>query len=262
MPSIFIWKSDTPNVSKDVIRQYIGYNWILEDSDIMSKSYKISGQTFIKGINSMDVLINNAKLMPTDWIGSELLEVIQVPYTLIKSDNYASYELIGNWKRVILNTTLDLTNELCKIEFNNILNWISTSNTTNVKQYSGKQNSSKHLNSKQNSSKQNRPIKDKQLTPEITNIQLQPYLNDIESFEKAFFEYNNITKEDLFKMMSIDMSNTCDSTYNHHNHTYNHKNNNHKNKSKYNDNTYNSVKIFDNSQITNHNIMSIPLCSI
>jgi len=116
MPSIFIWKSDSPNSSKDFIRCYLGSNWILEDNDNgNSLSYQLIQQQGFD-YNNYSILVNNAKLMPIDWIGSELLEVIQCPYQLIKYDKYAKYELIGEWNRVTLSNTLELSEELCKIE--------------------------------------------------------------------------------------------------------------------------------------------------
>ena len=125
MPSIFIWKSENTPVSKDSIRIYSGYNWMLEDNDVSSSStsYKLYEQ-FDFNDNESAILVSNAKLMPTDWIGSELLEVSQVPYQLIKSDNYATYEIIGTWYRVILKNDIQLTKDNCESEMTKIKNWI------------------------------------------------------------------------------------------------------------------------------------------
>lgn len=98
MPSIFIWKSATPNTSKKQIQYYSGSNWVLEDNSISSKSYVFFDQIVIPGFND-SVITFNIKYMPQDWVGSELLEVINIPYELIKSDNYGTLEKIGDWTR-------------------------------------------------------------------------------------------------------------------------------------------------------------------
>ncbi len=79
MPSIFIWKADTPNTSKNNIRMYLGSNWMMEDNEYSSKSYKYISQTVIPGLNNSVITIQFEK-MPHDWVGSDLLEVINVPY--------------------------------------------------------------------------------------------------------------------------------------------------------------------------------------
>ena len=44
MPSIFIWKSDKQITSNKTIRMYNGSNWILEENDFSSKSYRLIEQ--------------------------------------------------------------------------------------------------------------------------------------------------------------------------------------------------------------------------
>ena len=123
MPSIFIWKSDKQRISNKTIRIYNGSNWILEEN-ISSKSYKLIEQNVIC---DGSVIIFNIKNMPYDWVGTELLEVTQVPYELIKTDNYGTLEQIGNWTRF---TSLhDIHKENVESEFNKIKLWINTSNT-------------------------------------------------------------------------------------------------------------------------------------
>lgn len=122
MPSIFIWKSDKPITTNKTIRMYTGSNWILEDNDFLSKSYRI-----IKQYNSYNSIIINIKNMPRDWIGSDLLEVTQIPYKFIKSDNYGTLEQVGIWMR--FTSSNDLTN--IDSEFVTINKWMKT-NITNT----------------------------------------------------------------------------------------------------------------------------------
>jgi hypothetical protein len=118
MPSIFIWKSNELCTSKKQVRYYSGSNWFLEDNDFSSKSYMLIDQTVIND-NNNQVITFHAKKMPQDWVGSELLEVTQVPYEQIKSDNYGTLERVGEWMRFISVDEFDsetLQNELIQIK--------------------------------------------------------------------------------------------------------------------------------------------------
>jgi hypothetical protein len=125
MPSIFIWKSDKVPTSKKTIRVYSGSNWILEDNDYSSKSYKLVEQTVIPGFND-SVITFNIISMPQDWIGTELLEVTQVSYELIKTDNYGTLEQIGNWMRFTSSAEIVFEKENLEAELNKITNWMNT----------------------------------------------------------------------------------------------------------------------------------------
>jgi hypothetical protein len=122
MASIFIWKSDKPNTSKNTIRCYIGSNWILEDNDFSSKSFKLLEQNVISGFDNT-VITYRAISMPKDWVGSELLEVSVVPYEIIKQDSYGTLEMIGNWMRFTCNNEIDLSHDSLLNELNNIKKW-------------------------------------------------------------------------------------------------------------------------------------------
>ena len=102
MPSIFIWKADTSNNSKNTIRYYSGSTWALEDHEYLSKSYMFLDQIVIPGFGD-SVITYQVKMMPQNWIGSDLLEVSNIPYENIKSDDYGSLERIGDWFRFTLN---------------------------------------------------------------------------------------------------------------------------------------------------------------
>lgn len=124
MPSIFIWKSSKPNTSKKTIRIYSGSNWMLEDNDYSSKSYKFIDQIVIPGFND-SVITFNVKNMPQDWIGTELLEVTQVHYELIKTDNYGTLEQIGEWMRFTSTSEIDYNKNNLESELNKIISWMN-----------------------------------------------------------------------------------------------------------------------------------------
>lgn len=124
MPSIFIWKATEPNTSKKTIKYYSGSNWALEDNEITSKSYMFLEQIVIPGFND-SVITYRAKIMPQDWVGSELLEVSQIPYELIKSDNYGTLDRVGNWMRFILKQENEFSRENLENEIKNIQGWMT-----------------------------------------------------------------------------------------------------------------------------------------
>jgi hypothetical protein len=130
MPSIFVWKADEPNISKKQIRYYSGSNWALEDNDYSSKSYMFLDQIVIPGFND-SVITFHAKLMPQDWTGSELLEVTNVPYEQIKSDNYGTLEKIGDWMRFTSKNDTEFDSESLQEELVHIKKWMTEKKYTN-----------------------------------------------------------------------------------------------------------------------------------
>jgi hypothetical protein len=127
MPSIFIWKVEEPNTSKKQIRYYSGSNWTLEDNDFSSKSYIFLDQIVIPGFND-SVITYRAKQMPQDWVGTELLEVSNVPFEQIKSDNYGTLDKIGNWMRFISKNEIEFDTESLQNEVTKIKKWMSETN--------------------------------------------------------------------------------------------------------------------------------------
>ena len=130
MPSIFVWKASTPNPSKKSIRCYSGSNWVVEDNDYSSRSYKYTQQIVIPGSGSNSVITFLAKTMPQDWVGSELLEVHHVPYELLRSDAYGTLEHIGYWMRMTPRkewSETEFTREHLQAEWNEIQQWLNTS---------------------------------------------------------------------------------------------------------------------------------------
>jgi len=143
MPSIFIWKSITTNTSKKMIKMYSGSNWLLEENDYCSnsKSYMYIDQIVISESN--DLLITfHTKNMPQDWVGSDLLEVSDVPYQLIKSDATGTLEMIGEWMRFTKNDEIDYNVESLKAEYIRIKKWINQTTQYNLN------HNSKHQKSK------------------------------------------------------------------------------------------------------------------
>lgn len=132
MPSIFIWKAPIANTSKSTIKLYSGLNWTLEENNNNSYSYKIDEQV-TTNINNITLLTRNIINMPTNWVGNQLLEVFEVPYNVIKSDNYAHLEHIGNWYRCSLTSPIELNLTNISHEFNKVQTWISKKNNTQTK---------------------------------------------------------------------------------------------------------------------------------
>ena len=96
MPSIFVWKATVSNLSSKTIPYYSGSNWFLEEHDHLSSSYM-----YINQYSTHEFMAYHATKMPQNWVGSELLETIHVPYQCMKEDEYGSLDHIGNWFRFI-----------------------------------------------------------------------------------------------------------------------------------------------------------------
>lgn len=128
MPSIFIWKSDKPNISNKTIKIYSGSNWVLEENDYSSKSYNYLEQIVISESDN-SVITFHSKDMPQDWVGSELLEVTNLSYELIKSDNFGKLEHIGTWMRFTSNNEIEFNINNLKKEYQSIQNWIHIKNS-------------------------------------------------------------------------------------------------------------------------------------
>lgn len=128
MPSIFIWKATTSNTSNKMIRIYSGSNWMLEENETTSKSYIYLDQIVISKSN--DLLITfHTRNMPLDWVGSNLLEVSDVPYKMIKSDMTGTLEIIGEWMRFTTSVEIEFNLESLNTEYDNIQKWINHTNT-------------------------------------------------------------------------------------------------------------------------------------
>jgi hypothetical protein len=179
MPSIFIWKSDSPNTSSKQIRYYTGSNWVLEDYEYSSKSYQFLEQTVIPGFDD-SVITFNVKQMPTDWVGNELLEVTCIPYEQIKSDNYGTLDKIGEWMRFTLKQNIDFFPEILEQELVKIKKWMSEKHEV------------KYDKSRMNNQKQVRPNNTFKPNNKILNMNnniLDPNKIHLD-FEKFLIQYN------------------------------------------------------------------------
>ena len=115
MPSIFIWKAKQP-ISAATIQYYSGTNWFLEEHSTYSKSAVYLHQQAL----SKDGWMFDIKWMPNNWVGSHLLEHKSLPYSLIKKDNYAQLEQLGDWMRVTMH---DVPHESRELEWTAVQKW-------------------------------------------------------------------------------------------------------------------------------------------
>ena len=120
--SIFVWKANTPNCSTSTIRYFIGTDWYMEEHSTGSKAVQYHQQQRI----DHNVIAWEAQNMPESWSGSRLLDIITIPYQLIKKDTFGTLEHIGEWMRCTLNSK---TNEW-KETYQTILSWVTSSNTS------------------------------------------------------------------------------------------------------------------------------------
>jgi hypothetical protein len=119
MPSIFVWKATVSNVSIQTITYYSGSNWFLEEHGQTSSSYM-----YINQYQTKEFIAYHATKMPQNWVGSELLETIQVPYQCMKEDEYGSLDHIGNWFR--FTSKQDYRFENIEKEFEKINVWMNS----------------------------------------------------------------------------------------------------------------------------------------
>lgn len=160
MQSIFVWKSAEPNNSKETIRYFSGSNWFLEDNDGVARSFLLQDQKVVTDSTLSDtIIIFNAKEMKKDWVGTELLEVTQLPYKLIKRDNFGILDMIGNWYRFISDKPVSASaisewiasntpEPSTKLDFNNFLIKFHNTNTVKPKHNTYRKHNKFHKQSK------------------------------------------------------------------------------------------------------------------
>ena len=118
MSSIFIWKTDAP-LPLTTVSYYSGADWFLQEMDGVSLSYSLVNQYIFSSATHHTVLVYDGTVMPPNWVGSELLEVTDVPYQRIKEDNYGRLEQLGTWMRCIVHKSMGQPED----EFVNIMEW-------------------------------------------------------------------------------------------------------------------------------------------
>ena len=116
MPSIFVWKAITP-ISSSSIRYYSGSNWFLEEHVTHSISYLYcQQQTLSQG------MVFDAICMPQNWVGSEIMEIMEVPYQLIREDADGVVEQLGGWMRYRSKCDIPFELDTLEREFQRIMN--------------------------------------------------------------------------------------------------------------------------------------------
>ena len=116
MPSIFVWKAITP-ISSSSIRYYSGTNWFLEEHASHSLSYLYcQHQTLSQG------MVFDAQCMPQNWVGSEIMEIMEVPYQLIREDADGVLEQLGGWMRYRSKCDIPFELDTLEREFQRIMN--------------------------------------------------------------------------------------------------------------------------------------------
>lgn len=120
MPSIFVWKAKQPISNSTTIQYYSGANWFLEEHSSYSKSAIYLHQQVLSNHGWMF----DIKWMPNNWVGSHLLENKSLPYSLIKEDQYARLEQIGDWMRATM--IHDIPYESREKEWETIQQWALT----------------------------------------------------------------------------------------------------------------------------------------
>ena len=200
MPSIFIWKATKPNTSKKTIKVYSGSNWMLEDNDYSSKSFMFLEQIVLFNNEAFNgsVITYNTKSMPQDWVGSELLEVTNVPYEILKDDTYGLLEQLGSWMRLTVKGSMNFDKDSLVSELTTIRNWIenpvSIPQKTNIFRKNEYKNNHSHNNYNQNN-------KNKYKQTNQNNNVIQQHLQiDHNKVQKDFQEF--LIKFDLNKYTS------------------------------------------------------------
>ena len=120
MPSIFVWKATNP-ISSSSIRYYSGSNWFLEEHSSHSVSYLYcQQQTLSQG------MVFDAQYMPQNWVGSEIMEIMEVPYQLIREDADGVVEQLGGWMRYRSKCDIPFELDTLEREFQRIMNPLDT----------------------------------------------------------------------------------------------------------------------------------------
>jgi hypothetical protein len=78
----------------------------------------VSQTSLYDSTDNEHILVHNIAYYSNNWCGSNILECMDVPYKLLKVDNYGTFEHIGDWYRVTLNRIIN--NQYLGKEYNNI----------------------------------------------------------------------------------------------------------------------------------------------
>jgi hypothetical protein len=115
MPSIFVWKAIHP-ISSSSIQYYSGSNWFLEEHPSHSVSYLYcQQQTLSQG------MVFETICMPQNWVGSEIMEMMEVPYQRIREDADGVLEQLGGWMRYRTKREIPFELDTLEMEFQKIM---------------------------------------------------------------------------------------------------------------------------------------------
>jgi len=117
MPSLFMWKATSP-LPPTSLTYYSGSDWFLEEHSTYCKSAMFLNQQTL----SNHGWVYDIKWMPTNWVGSHLLENVSVPYALIKEDTLGRLEQWGDWMRFTTYREVDDK----EAEWERIQQWVLT----------------------------------------------------------------------------------------------------------------------------------------
>jgi hypothetical protein len=126
MPSLFVWKATSPLTTSTSLTYYSGSNWFLEEHSTYSKSAMYLNQQTL----SNHGWVYDIKWMPTNWVGSHLLENLSVPYALLKEDVAGRLEQLGDWMRFTSYHEVDDK----EVEWERIQQWVLTNTVKKIQQ--------------------------------------------------------------------------------------------------------------------------------
>jgi hypothetical protein len=72
-------------------------------------------------IQGREILVFDAKEMPFDWVGSEIMEMVDVPYRLLLEEKGIMMEHIGTWIRFTLENEMVFMKESLEQEMGLLL---------------------------------------------------------------------------------------------------------------------------------------------
>ena len=104
-------------ISSSSIRYYSGSNWFLEEHLSYSLSYLYCQQQTLSQGMAFD-----AQCMPQNWVGSEIMEIMEVPYQRIREDADGVLEQLGGWMRYRSKCDIPFELDTLEREFQRIMN--------------------------------------------------------------------------------------------------------------------------------------------
>ena len=104
-------------ISSSSIRYYSGSNWVLEEHPSHSVSYLYCQQQTLSQGMAFDAIY-----MPQNWVGSEIMEIMEVPYQRIREDADGVLEQLGGWMRYRSKHDIPFELDTLEREFQQMMN--------------------------------------------------------------------------------------------------------------------------------------------